>query len=591
MNMDTRFGPIVEGDAVTFRLYAPSADNPAVIIEGREPQALNKSDDGFWSLRVPGVGEGSRYRFRAGDLEFPDLASRQQQGGSNGWSVVRRPLAPSRNKEPIAPWTEAIFCEVHVGTVTPEGTFVALKDRLEHFRDAGYTTLELLPVATFPGARNWGYDGTLLFAPAETYGTPEEFRALVDRAHELGLCIVLDVVYNHFGSVDNFATAYAPEWFSPDIETPWGPGINFDNPLVRQFYYENACMWLTEYDVDGLRFDAVHEIKTESATPFLLELASAARREKPHAKLVIENVNNIADLLARDDDDEPLHYTAQWNDDIHHVLEFLVTGVGRNGYEDDSRDAIADLEKGLRDGFIHDGEADGPSDGRTGGEPGSELPPDAFVGFVQNHDQIGNRPDGKRLADSIGAEKLDFVQFLGLLAPQLPLFFMGEEAHVRSPFTYFVDIGREAGQAANDGRYQQMRDMFHEQVEDGALPDPRDEATFEMSKLDWDEFALPERQASLARFRQLAAWRRDLVWPLLATKCLSAISTRRDQCIVVTWEFEAGWLTIAVNPSDWAHDIACRITAMPVATGWYDQNGETLRLGAWSAVAWSSLRD
>lgn len=589
--MHTRFGPVVEGDAVTFRLYAPSAENPAVLIEGRSPMPMRKAGDGFWSIQDEGVGEGTRYRFRVGDLEFPDLASRQQQGGSNGWSVVRRPLAPSGNREPIAPWTEAIFCEVHVGTVTPEGTFAALTKRLEHFRDAGYTTLELLPVATFPGTRNWGYDGTLLFAPAETYGTPEDFRALVDRAHALGLCIVLDVVYNHFGGVDNFATEYVPEWFSPDIETPWGAGINFDNEVVRQFYYENACMWLSEYDVDGLRFDAVHEIKTDSATPFLLELAAAARREKPQAKLVIENVNNIAELLARDDNDEPLHYTAQWNDDIHHVLEFLVTGVGRNGYDDDSRDAIADLEKGLRDGFIHDGEADGPSDGRTGGEPGSELPPDAFVGFVQNHDQIGNRPDGKRLADSISAEKLDFVQFLGLLAPQLPLFFMGEEAHVRSPFTYFVDIGGDAGQAANDGRYQQMRDMFHEQVEDGALPDPRNEATFQMSKLGWDEFALPERQASLARFRQLTAWRRDLVWPLLATTCLSSISTRRDRCIVVTWEFEAGWLTIAVNPSDWAHDIACRITAMPVATGWYDQNGETLRLGAWSAVAWTSFRD
>jgi malto-oligosyltrehalose trehalohydrolase len=588
--MDYRFGPLVEDNATTFRLYAPSARAPQLILKDRGALPMEQAEDGFWSVRVDGAGAGTRYRFRSGELEFPDLASRQQEGGTNGWSIARKPLTKSPHEGPISPWPEAVFCEVHVGTVTPEGTFAGLMQRLEHFRDAGYNTLELMPIATFPGQRNWGYDGTLLFAPASPYGTPEELRALVDRAHELKLCIVLDVVYNHFGEVDNFAADYVPEWFSTEVETPWGPGINVDNPLVRRFYYENACMWLTEYDMDGLRFDAIHEIKTDSADSFLYQLAKAARKEKPSAKLIVENMENLASLLERDAEDEPIYYTAQWNDDVHHVLNFLVTGDPRNGYEDESRDPIADLEKGLRDGFIHDGEADGESDGHTGGEPGSELSPDALVDFVQNHDWIGNRPDGKRLADRISAEKLDFVQFVGLLAPQLPLFFMGEEAHVRSKFTFFVDLEGEAAQAKRDDRYKQMREIFKEDVEEGDLPDPNDPQTFQMSKLAWDEYAMPERQAALARFRELAGWRRELVWPMLKTKCRSATSSRHDRCVVVTWEFDAGWLAIALNPSDEPHEFACAPRAAPVSTGSFEQRGERLRLGSWSAVAWATPR-
>lgn len=584
--MDYRFGPAVDDAGTTFRLYAPSAKGPQLIVMDRQPIGMDKAADGFWYARVDGLGEGACYRFRAQGLEFPDLASREQKGGTKGWSVVRRPFPVSGRREPVSPWHEAIFCEVHVGTVTPEGTFAALTRRLEHFRDAGYTTLEIMPVASFPGSRNWGYDGTLLFAPAETYGTPDELKALIDRAHELRLCIVLDVVYNHFGDVDNFARDYVPEWFSDKVTTPWGPGINFENPLVRQFYFENACMWLSQYDADGLRFDAIHEIKTDAGGRFIHELAAVARKEKPTAKLIVENVDNKPSLLVRDEAGEPVLYTAQWNDQIHHVIHYLVTGENKNGYEDGSRDAVGDLEKGLRDGFVVAGE----ENGHQADAEAADLPPEAFVGFVQNHDQVGNRPDGKRLPDRISAEKLDFVHFLAMLAPHLPLFFMGEEAHLRSTFWYFVDLGEDAAKAKRDDRYRQMREIFHEDIAEGALPEPNDPRTFESSKLAWSEFEQPERQAALNRFRQLSAWRRELVWPLLGTKCLSAVSSRHDQCIVVTWEFEAGWLTLALNPSDWPHDIACLVRAMPSSTGWFDQNGETLRLGPWSAVAWAMQR-
>ena len=590
--MNYKFGPTIEDRGVTFRLYAPSAKQPEVVLREGKTLAMARAEDGFWTAFAEGAGEGQRYRFRSGGLEFPDLASRQQDGDTKGWSIVRRPLPPSGRREPISPWQEAVFCEVHVGTATPEGTFDALRERLEHFRDAGYTTLELMPVNEFPGNRNWGYDGTLIFAPESAYGTPESLRALVDRAHELRLCIILDVVYNHFGEVDNFVRDYAPEWFADDVETPWGPAINFDDPMVRRFYYENARMWLTEYDLDGLRFDAVHEMKTESVDLFLGELTTAARQAKSHAKLIAENMDNIASWLTRDECERPRDFTAQWNDDTHHVVHFLVTGEKKLGYEDESRDPYADLEKGLRDGFIHDGEADGDgeSDGRTGGEPGSELPPDAFVGYVQNHDQIGNRADGKRLADRVSAEKLDFVHFITMLAPHLPLFFMGEEAHLRSGFPFFIDLDEKAAAAKRRDRYKQMEEMFKEKVEEGDLPEPNDPATFESAKLPWDDFNKPERQAALQRFRHLAAWRREFVWPLLMTRYVDAVSARHGQAIVVTWEFEAGWLTLALNPADQGNDLPCAITGMPLATGGYSQNGEMLRLDGWSALAWTVWR-
>jgi maltooligosyltrehalose trehalohydrolase len=263
---DFCFGPRVNPSSTQFRIWAPSASSVELLIKDGEAVPMERGEDGFHVATVP-CGAGTRYKFRIGGIDVPDLASRQQEGDTRGWSVVRERLEPA---PPLKrPWHESVICEVHVGTATPEGTFAALKDRLEHFAEAGYTCLEILPVNAFPGSRNWGYDGTLIFAPATAYGTPSELRDLIARAHELGLSMVLDVVYNHFGSVDNFAADYLPEWFDTQIETPWGPGIDFNKEMVRKFYYENAVMWLTEYGFDGLRFDAVHEIKSDLRDKFL----------------------------------------------------------------------------------------------------------------------------------------------------------------------------------------------------------------------------------------------------------------------------------------------------------------------------------
>ncbi len=341
--------------------------------------------------------------------------------------------------------------------------------------------------------------------------------------------MVLDVVYNHFGDTYNFIPHYAPEWFDPEIKTPWGPGVNFRQQAVRQFYYENACWWLTEYDFDGLRFDAVHEIGTEARDLFLGELARAARRGKPDAALIIENVRNQMHWLTRDADDRPVDFTAQWNDDYHHVINYLVTGEKKGGYEDEGRDAVADLEKSLADGFVHDGDAGGESDGRTRHEPASQLPMQTFIGYVQNHDQIGNRPDGSRIVDRVDAERLDFGHFVTLLSPQIPLFFMGEEAHLRSRFHFFFDLPEPKASEKRDDRYTQMQGVFNETVAPGSLPDPQDPQTFQSSKLDWGQYGRTEHVEALARFRELCALRRELIWPLSATRCLNAWSARQGQ--------------------------------------------------------------
>ena len=586
------FGPLTDPDTTEFRLWAPGLAQLDLVLKDGGRHQMAKRDDGFWTVRVDGAGQGTRYRFRTGELEFPDLASRQQDGDAAGWSIVRAPMAPSTRSGPIRPWHETVICEVHIGTVSPEGTFNGLCERLEHFRDAGYTCLEIMPINEFPGSRNWGYDGTLIFAPESAYGTPEELRALVDRAHDLGLSLVLDVVYNHFGDHANFARDYVPEWFDPEVETPWGPGIDVNKEIVRQFYFENARMWLTEYDFDGLRFDSVHEIKSATRDSFLGDLAKSCRAAKPHARLIEENAENLATWLERNEStNEPVNFTAQWNDDMHHVLAFLVSGEGRKtGYDDPSTDPYADLEKALVDGFVHDGEADGESDGTTRGGPGGRLPPDSFVTYIENHDQIGNRADGTRLSERIAPERLDFAHFVKFLAPQIPLCFMGDEGNLGSPFPFFVDLPPGAAEAVRADRYVQMREMFNEDVPDGALPDPNDPQTFEAAKLPWEDFHQQGHRDALDRFRMLAGFRRDHVWPLAATPCLDARSSRQGNSLIVNWEFEAGTLSMALNPVDSPCEIACVVHGTPVSTGTVAQAGDNLQLGPWSAVAWSSRK-
>lgn len=579
-----RFGPQLEDNQTRFRLWAPGVPQAELVVQGGPTLPMDKAPDGFFEA-VATCGPGTRYKFRAGDIEFPDLASRRQDRDASGWSVVCPQFAPAPASS--RPWHEMVICEVHVGAATPEGTFRGLADRLEHFRDAGYTCLEIMPVNECPGQRNWGYDGTLIFAPESAYGTPKDLRDLVDRAHQLGLSVILDVVFNHFGSVDNLAAHYVPEWFDDEVQTPWGPGIDFNQQPVRQFYYENAMMWLVEYGFDGLRFDAVHEIKSESAGKFLGELAATARAVKPDARLILENMNNASQWLERDEQNVPKTYWAQWNDDIHHVLTYIVTGEGnKTGYDQPGKDPVADLEKALADGFVHDPGQGPNSDGRVRGGPAGRLPPDSFITYVENHDQIGNRADCKRLSARIAPERLDFVHFVKFITPQIPLCFMGDEANLPSAFPFFVDFSEEDGEKADARRYREMREMFMEDVRDGDLPHPNDPHTFAMAKLPWDAFTKEQHVAALRRFRELASFRREKVWPMSATPCTQTSSARHGQGLIINWMFQTGTLTLALNPTAASVDIPCLIQGAPVSTGEFHQHGEVLRLGPWSAIAW-----
>jgi malto-oligosyltrehalose trehalohydrolase len=445
-----------------------------------------------------------------------------------------------------------------------------------------------MPLNEFPGDRGWGYDGVLIFAPERAYGSPEELRALVDRAHDLGLCVIADVVYNHFGPVYNYVPRYAPEWLDADVRTPWGPAIDFRHAMVRQFYYEHASWWLQEYDFDGLRFDAIHEITTDARDLFLGELARACRAIKPEAKLVIENVRNQMHWLTRDDGGRPVDYTAQWNDDFYHVLQFMVTGEKIGGYEDDSRDPVADIEKSLADGFVHDGDAGPDSDGRTRDEPASQLPMEAFVVFLHNHDQIGNRPDNKRIVERVDAERLDFAHFVLLLSPQIPLFFMGEEAHLRCPFMFFFDLPEPQRSERRNNRYWQMENVFHTKVEPGSLPDPQDPETFERSKLDWEAFGRDEHRAALNRFRELTALRRELVWPLTASTCLASWSARQGDGIIVTWQYEAGTYNMVLNPTAAEVTLEMSLLEPAASTGRFEFHNGRIRVWPWSALVWRS---
>jgi maltooligosyltrehalose trehalohydrolase len=584
----TRFGPDFQEGSATFRLWAPNGREVRLLRPEAEPLTMTRDGEGFYAAAA-GVEAGQRYRFEVDGLVVPDPASRAQDGDVDGWSVLTPP-APLGRARAVRPWHEAVIAEVHVGTATPEGTFSALAGRLPHFVDAGYTVIELMPVADFPGRWNWGYDGVLLFAPDEAYGTPEDLRRLVDAAHAAGLGIMLDVVYNHFGPSGNYLNHYAADFFTDKVQTPWGAAIDLSNPIVRRFFVENAVMWLRDYDFDGLRFDAVHAFPEDGGDTLLGEIADACRRIKPDAYLVLENDDNAARWLARDGR-EPRAYTAQWNDDIHHALHVAATGQRSGYYEDYAEDPTASLLRCLSEGFAYQGEPSAHRGGTPRGEASAELPPEAFVAFAQNHDQIGNRPFGDRLAASLDQERLAALEAVVMLSPQIPMFFMGEEAGAAVPFPFFCDFSGELAEAVRAGRRREFAGFFEDHagsVED--LPDPLSEDTFRSAKLPWEGMAGAEASARLARFRSLAALRRRLVWPLLHSGHRSTSAERTGSAILVTWDFHGGRLALAVNLAAEGAEIAAPDAAPAHATGAVEVRAGRVSLGPWSVAAWGPVR-
>jgi len=482
---------------VRFRLWAPKARRVELCISEK---SFPMARDGEWFERVhadAAAGTLYQYRIDGGPL-VPDPASRFQPQDVNGPSEVIDPerFAWHDLGWRGRPWTEAVICELHVGTFTGEGTYAAVMQKLGHLRDVGITALELMPLSDFAGRRNWGYDGVLHYAPDSAYGRPEDLKALVQAAHNAGLMMFLDVVYNHFGPEGNYLGLYAPQFFTDKHQTPWGAAIDFSNECVRSFFVHNARYWIEEYGFDGLRFDAVHAIIDPSPRHILEEIRESIPARK---HLVLENDANQARFVG------PGKYDAQWNDDSHHAYHVLATGE-TDGYYVAYEKPGKHLARCLAEGFAYQGEVS-PFTQAPRGEKSSQLPPSCFVDFLQNHDQIGNRALGERLLSLADERKLKALTAIHLLAPSPPLIFMGEEWGCRQPFLFFCDFKGELGQSVRKGRRAEFARF---KGFTGEVPDPLSEKTFAASVLDWSK----ADQAWLAHYRQLLSLRQREIVPL-----------------------------------------------------------------------------
>lgn len=552
---ESRWGAHLRPDgSALFRLWAPAVDHLRLKLGRAAPREMQKLEQGWYELEVEGLSENAHYSFLLPNgMAVPDPAARAQASDVHGPSLLtgsafQWKAADWRGR----PWEEAVVYELHPGTFSPEGDFDGIRRRLDHLHDLGVTAIELMPVAQFSGNRGWGYDGVLLYCPHSAYGGLQGLKQLVDAAHERGLMMILDVVYNHFGPDGNYLNAYAPDFFDPERHTPWGPAIHFSEPAVRAFFVDNPLYWLEEFRFDGLRFDAIDQVQDESDVPILEEMASAVRQRfgDRHVHLMTEDERNIIKLHPRDKDNRPLLFTAEWNDDIHHAAHCIATAEAQGYYGAFSDDPVGRLARGLASGFVYQGEAYGPWEGEGRGVPSAGQPPTAFVDFLQNHDQIGNRAFGERLTSLSDGETLELLTAVLVLNPQVPLFFMGEEYGETRPFLFFTDFHGELAKAVREGRRQEFRAFRHFSGAQAArIPDPNARATFEASRLDWERMESEEGRRRLALIQRLLRIRRQEIVPLLASmKSMQGRSARLGQdAFLVTWSVVGELLSLYVN--------------------------------------------
>ena len=553
------FGASVREDGTTrFRLWAPGAAQVELWLEEPGRALAMPRDAGVWAEYVTRKAPaGTRYRSRIdGEMLVPDPAARFQPGDVHGASEVIDPLAYEWRDTAWRglPPERLVFYELHVGTFTPAGTYAGVIERLDHLAGLGVTAIELMPLADFPGRQGWGYDGVLLFAPESAYGRPEDLKALVDAAHERGLAVFVDVVYNHFGPEGNYLHRYAPGFFTPRHRSFWGDGINYDGPgseVVRAFMIHNALYWLEEFHLDGLRLDAVNAIVDDSPAHLLLELGRAVaegpgRQRSVH--LVLENGANEVRYLEREAGRRPL-YQAQWNDDIHHALHVLLTRE-TGGYYEDYQPPLPHLGRCLTEGFAFQGERS-LYRGDLRGQLSAHLPPTSFVGFLQNHDQVGNRALGERITALAAPEAVRAATAIVLLAPALPLLFMGEEWGAREPFLFFTDLGPDLGPSVAEGRRREFARFpeFAGPAVRERIPDPQAPATYERSILDWSRLAEPDHREWLAFHRGLLQLRSEAIVPLLAGEPVPAAAWKAigDTALEVSWDFPDGRLHLVAN--------------------------------------------
>jgi maltooligosyltrehalose trehalohydrolase len=552
MSRHIGFGAELTGAGATFRLWAPAARRVELLLG--TPHPMRMLPGGWHEIAVPDARAGTLYRFRIdGSLNVPDPASAFQPGDVAGPSEVIDheqhvwQAADWRGR----PWQDTVLLELHVGTFTPAGSFRGAIEKLDHLVETGVTAIELMPIADFSGRRNWGYDGVLLYAPDSSYGRPEDLKALIDEAHLRGLMVFLDVVYNHFGPEGNYLSRYAPDFFLP-AHTPWGQAIDYRVPEVRAFAIDNALHWLGRYRFDGLRLDAVHAIPEPGQSLLLNELSLAvgilAAASGRSIHLVLENDDNRVSLL--DPGRNPPHgkYRAQWNDDYHHAWHVLLTGERTGYYQDYAPDPRPHLARVLSSGFAYQGEPSAHRAGRSRGEPSGALPPTAFVNFLQNHDQIGNRPLGDRLTKQADEAAISAALAVMLLAPMPPLMFMGEEWACTQPFPFFCDYHGDLAEAVRKGRRAEFKSAYA--VLGDEIPDPLAEDTFRSAILDWDARATPAGQRRLTLVRDLLMTRRKMIVPRVAGAAFGSAHWD-DRVLTADWRLGDGSrLLLLANLSD-----------------------------------------
>ncbi|WP_159982282.1 MULTISPECIES: malto-oligosyltrehalose trehalohydrolase [unclassified Novosphingobium] len=496
----------IDGDRWRFGLWAPDARRVAIEL-GASVLAARPAGDGWWQLDTKAQADDA-YRWVVDGGAYPDPAARAQTGDVHGPS---RLVDPSRfvwqQEWPGLPWHEAVIYELHIGTFTAEGTFAAAIDHLPRLRDLGITMIELMPVGQFDGAHGWGYDGVLPYAPHPAYGTPDDLRALVDAAHGQGMGVLLDVVYNHFGPSGNYLAAWNPAFFHEGRPSPWGQGIAFETPAVREFFIANALHWLDEYRFDGLRLDAVHAIEDHSAKHFLDELGDRIRSHvagRP-VHLITEDERNLARYFTPE-----APFDATWNDDWHHAVHCLLTGEDESYYASFAVNPIGDIAAALADGYVEQGQTS--RNGKPRGEPCGHLPRTAFVNFLGNHDQVGNRARGERL-HQLAPDKhaLRVVTALTLLSPFVPMLFMGDEFLTSAPFQFFADFSGDLAEAVRKGRAEEFAGFASF---GGEVPDPIARETFLASKI--GEPDRPEQWEHEQFIHGLLTLRAEHVAPLLA---------------------------------------------------------------------------
>ena len=560
------FGAELSAAGARFRLWAPGAREIELDVEmhgARSGIEMSALADGWFEANLANAAADARYAFRVdGGIAVPDPASRFNPDDVHKPSMVVDPLAYEWRDAGWTgrPWEDAVIYELHVGAFTTRGTFAAAIERLDYLADLGVTVVELMPLADFPGGRNWGYDGVLPFAPDASYGTPEELKRLIDAAHSRSLMVFLDVVYNHFGPEGNYLHTYAPQFFNPKHQTPWGAAINYDGAqsrTVRDFFIHNALYWLEEYRFDGLRLDAVDRIVDESSPDILVELASRVREgpgAERHVHLVLENDRNEARYLGRDGEARPLHATAQWNDDIHHAAHVVVTGETDGYYADYAERPLWYFGRCLAEGFGYQGEPSSYRDNAPRGEPCLHLPPGAFVSFLQTHDQVGNRAFGDRIGHIANPRALRAAIACVLLAPSPPLLFMGEEFSASTPFLFFCDFGPELALAVTQGRRKEFGRFarFADPRAQATIPDPNIEATFERSKLPWSEAAEVGHREWFELYRECLRIRAAHIAPRLRVALPSgSFEVERDEVLFVRWTLGDGSrLQLTANFSD-----------------------------------------